>query len=65
VRARGPRPPFTLANLEANLARHPRSTVSVPFSMGTVLHRTTYGSDAEENARVSVPFSMGTVLHQR
>ena len=36
--------------------------VSVPFSMGTVLHPFA-GKLATDRPPVSVPFSMGTVLH--
>ena len=37
--------------------------VSVPFSMGTVLHRSGPESMRRQLLIVSVPFSMGTVLH--
>src|SRR5579863_6504308 len=37
--------------------------VSVPFSMGTVLHLLELDFAAVDCIRVSVPFSMGTVLH--
>ena len=39
--------------------------VSVPFSMGTVLHRPRAGLGRVAYGLVSVPFSMGTVLHLR
>ena len=38
-------------------------SVSVPFSMGTVLHRRER-LDPADGSGVSVPFSMGTVLHR-
>src|SRR5579863_8678123 len=38
--------------------------VSVPFSMGTVLHPLADGYHVAALTLVSVPFSMGTVLHQ-
>ena len=38
-------------------------TVSVPFSMGTVLHRAGRARSSQCGVSVSVPFSMGTVLH--
>ena len=37
--------------------------VSVPFSMGTVLHRRDLNRTSASTFHVSVPFSMGTVLH--
>ena len=39
--------------------------VSVPFSMGTVLHRVEIIKLSADLKEVSVPFSMGTVLHRR
>ena len=39
------------------------SKVSVPFSMGTVLHHGSDNALTRDNSEVSVPFSMGTVLH--
>ena len=40
-----------------------RPSVSVPFSMGTVLHPAASSLDGRFFFAVSVPFSMGTVLH--
>ena len=39
--------------------------VSVPFSMGTVLHPVPPSANGISVVSVSVPFSMGTVLHRR
>ena len=41
----------------------PEPDVSVPFSMGTVLHPKFCSPRPLRWLRVSVPFSMGTVLH--
>ena len=41
---------------------HVASSVSVPFSMGTVLHHRSQARRRSRNLLVSVPFSMGTVL---
>ena len=53
----------TVLHLSADCAIGCSVAVSVPFSMGTVLHR---GCDLDAHRTgciVSVPFSMGTVLH--
>src|SRR5579863_1102516 len=43
--------------------RSPDNSVSVPFSMGTVLHLSYRVIQRSLDILVSVPFSMGTVLH--
>ncbi len=53
-----------VASREVQIGAQEAAIVSVPFSMGTVLHRSSEIFNNDNFAYVSVPFSMGTVLHR-
>ena len=52
-----------VASSDRSAWRSGPARVSVPFSMGTVLHRQDQERHQRDDPGVSVPFSMGTVLH--